>query len=63
MPGQQQEQLGLDAQPVEPQQVAPQIDAGMQVDIHRVAAEGAQEQTGSPDRQRFAGTLQGKPPG
>jgi hypothetical protein len=33
----------------------------MQVDIHRVPAEGAQEQTGGPDRERFTGTLQGNP--
>jgi hypothetical protein len=35
----------------------------MQVDIHRIAAEGAQEEASSPDRQRLAGTLQGNPPG
>jgi hypothetical protein len=39
VPGHQQEQLVLDAQPVELQQIAPQIDAGMQVDIHRVAGQ------------------------
>jgi len=44
LPRQQQHQLVLEADPVEPQQVAPQIDAGMQVDIHRIAAERAQEQ-------------------
>ena len=53
--------LLLEADPVEPQQVAPQIDARMQVDIHRIAAEGAQEETGSPDRQGFARAFQGEP--
>ena len=35
----------------------------MQVDIHRVAAERAQEETGGADRQRLAGALQRNPPG
>jgi hypothetical protein len=35
-----------------------QIDAGMQVDIHRIAAEGAQEETGGSDRQSLTRTLQ-----
>ena len=37
---------------------SPQIDAGMQVDIHRIAAEGAQEETGGSDRQSLTRTLQ-----
>jgi len=32
----------------------------VEVDIHRVATEGAQEEAGSPDRQGFAGAFQGQ---
>ena len=63
LPGQQQQQLVAEADPVEPQQIAPQIDAGVQVDIHRVAAERAQEETGGSDRQGLAAAFQRQPVG
>ena len=63
MPGQQQQQLVLQAEAVEPQQVAPQIGAGVQVDIHRIAGQRAQEQPGGADRQRLAGAFQRQPVG
>ncbi len=58
-----QQQLVLEADPVEPQQIAPQIDARMQVDIHRIAPERAEEETGGPDRERLTATLQGNSAG
>jgi len=61
MPGHQQHEFVAQAQAVQPQQIAPQIGAGMQMDVHRVAGQRAQEQAGGPDRQRLARALQRQP--
>ena len=59
MPEQQDQDLVAQADAVQPQQITPQIGAGVQVDVHGIAGQGAQEQTCRTDRQRFARAVQG----
>ena len=61
VPSHQQQKLGLDAQPVEPQQPAAQIGAGVQMDVHRVAGQGAHEQPRRADRQGLAAAFERQP--
>ena len=60
VPGHQNEQLAVHAEPVELQQPAPDIDGGVQMHIHRIAGERAHEQTGRADRQRLTGAFHGQ---
>ena len=63
MPEQQHQEFVPQAQTFQPQQVAAQIHAGMQVYIHRIARERAQEQPGCANRQGLACAFQGQPIG
>ena len=61
MPEQQHQEFVFQAQAVQAEEVAPQIRARVQVDIHGITSEGAQEKARGPDGQGFASTLQRKP--
>ena len=63
MPEQEHQQFIFQAQAVQTNEIAPQIRARVQVDIHGIAGEGAQEETSGPNGQGFTSALQRQPIG
>jgi hypothetical protein len=63
MPEQQHQEFVVQAQAVQAYEVASQIRARVQVDIHGIAGEGAQEEPSGPNGQGFTSPLQRQPSG
>ena len=63
MPQEERQELIASTEAVQLHQVAPEIDARMHVDVHRIAGQRAQEEAGGTNGQGFAGAFQGEPIG